>query len=302
VRIGAGDPGWQARGGLNRLHHDASPTRCVCHHRAMVPLRLTIDPGDYDDTDALNTIARMAGWWQLLVDQVDDHRLDALEVLHIDAAGALLAELHLTVGYAGLASNLDAAHRHLRSRAWTDGERRAVERFLRDGLGTIHSAGRLIHQGTRSERGVVTQLSRSHGGVPKVAVQQASVSRRGLVGDRQRTRIHHGRPWQALCLWSAEIIEELRREGHPIYPGATGENATIAGIDWAVVKPGMQIALGEAVAELSMWAEPCRHNAQWFTDGEFARIHADRGPVSRIYASVVRPGDVSQGDPVVLIP
>ena len=39
--------------------------------------------------------------------------------------------------------------------------------------------------------------------------------------------IFHGGPERALCLFSLERILELQAEGHPIFPGAAGENITI---------------------------------------------------------------------------
>jgi MOSC domain-containing protein YiiM len=41
--------------------------------------------------------------------------------------------------------------------------------------------------------------------------------------------------WQALCLWSADVIGEFARAGHAIRPGAAGENIIVTGIDWARV-------------------------------------------------------------------
>ena len=34
------------------------------------------------------------------------------------------------------------------------------------------------------------------------------------------------------------IAETLNAEGHPIYPGAAGENITVEGIDWSALRPG----------------------------------------------------------------
>jgi MOSC domain-containing protein YiiM len=157
-------------------------------------------------------------------------------------------------------------------------------------LGLVHEAGAALV--TVPGSGRVHQISTSGGGVPKRAVANAEIGWRGVVGDRQDSRQFHGRPWQALCLWSLEVIEAFAADGHPIFPGAAGENITIAGIDWATVHPGTQVQIGEVVAEISMWAEPCRQNAAWFRDGEFRLMHADRGPVSRAYATVLRPGSV----------
>jgi MOSC domain-containing protein YiiM len=151
--------------------------------------------------------------------------------------------------------------------------------------------------------GTVAQLNVSDGGVPKVPVAEVEVGYRGAADDRQATRRHHGRPWQALCLWSAEVIEDLQAEGHPISPGAAGENVTLAGIDWPSLRPGTQLRVGEVLAELSAWAEPCQKNAQWFVDGDFRRMQHQRHPgSSRVYAWVREPGRIRTGDAVVVEP
>ncbi len=146
----------------------------------------------------------------------------------------------------------------------------------------------------------VVQLSRSDGGVPKLAVEAVEVGWRGVVGDRQRTRVHHGRPWQALCLWSVEVIDALAAEGHPIGPGSAGENITLGGLDWAEVRPGARLQVGTVLCEVSAWALPCAKNAAWFLDGDVSRIHHERGPVSRAYATVLEPGTIRTGDRAVL--
>jgi len=166
--------------------------------------------------------------------------------------------------------------------------------------------GRGLHHlgaGARTETGVVAQLNVSHGGVPKTPVGEVEVGYRGAAGDRQATRRHHGRPWQALCLWSTEVIEGLQAEGHPISPGAAGENVTLAGVDWAGLRPGTQLRIGEVLAELSAWAAPCKQNARWFAERDFRRTDHERHPgSSRVYAWVREPGRIRAGDAVVVEP
>ncbi len=53
---------------------------------------------------------------------------------------------------------------------------------------------------------------------------------------------------------------------------------------------------------MSSYAVPCTHNARWFKDGNFEVMHHDRGPVSRVYATVLEPGSITTGDPAVLEP
>ena len=116
---------------------------------------------------------------------------------------------------------------------------------------------------------------------------RSDVDHRGIVGDRQGNRTHHGRPWQALCIWSIEVIEHLAREGHPIASGSAGENVTTTGLDWTTIRSGQRLRIGTALVETTTWAVPCRHNARWFSDGRFERIHHREGPVSRVYATVI---------------
>lgn len=150
--------------------------------------------------------------------------------------------------------------------------------------------------------GTVAQLNTSGGGVPKLPVPRVEVGWRGVEGDRQATRIHHGRPWQALCLWSADVIESLRAAGHPIAAGLAGENVTVTGLAWQHVRPGVRLRVGTVLCEVSAFALPCSSNAAWFLDGEFEVMHHSRGPVSRVYATVLEPGTIVVGDPAILEP
>ena len=170
------------------------------------------------------------------------------------------------------------------------------------GLRDVSDALRADGQMPASATGTVTQLSASNGGVPKLAVESAEVGFRGVVGDVQRMRIHHGRPWQALCIYADEVIDMLRDEGHPIGRGSVGENITVAGLDWSHVRPGVLLQIGGVLAHVQAYAEPCNTNARFFIGGDFNRMNAKVGPVSRVYATVLQPGHIATGDPVVLEP
>ena len=92
--------------------------------------------------------------------------------------------------------------------------------------------------------GVVSHLAVSDGGVPKRSVEEVEVGWRGVVGDRQAARQHHGRPWQALCLWSTEVIDDFVAQGDPLAPGLAGENITVTGLPWERVRPGVRLRVG----------------------------------------------------------
>lgn len=156
---------------------------------------------------------------------------------------------------------------------------------------------------SQQQRGTIVQINASDGGVPKLPIPQADVGERGITVDRQADLVHHGKPSQALCLFSLEVIEQLQAEGHPIAPGSTGENVTVSGLDWASLVPGTRLRLGDDVLiEITDYTTPCKVNAQWFSDGDFNRINVKRHPdSSRIYASVLATGVIRQGDPIVVV-
>lgn len=138
--------------------------------------------------------------------------------------------------------------------------------------------------------------------MPKLPVAEARLTVNGVAGDRQRNLEAHGGVDRAICLFSLEVIEALQAEGHSIRPGSSGENLTLAGLEWAVLKPGDRLRIGEVVRlEIVKYTEPCRFNAQWFLDGNFNRINQKKHPGwSRLYARVLAEGVVRPGDRVTV--
>ena len=251
-----------------------------------------VGPYRYTETDARRTLLPLGDWWDLLERGVDASSIaEQLHALATELAVHLQLPANTPLKALGIAA----------SKAPTDSLPFLVEVAL-DALTRAAETLRSNCQMPSRQHGTVAQLNASNGGVPKTAVESAAIDFTGLVGDRQRTRFHHGRPWQALCLWSSEVIASFAADGHPVFPGAAGENVTIAGIDWSVVRPGVRFRIGGALCEASLWALPCASNKPWFMGGEFQLMHHERGPVSRMYAAVLEPGPVAVGDDVVLEP
>lgn len=149
----------------------------------------------------------------------------------------------------------------------------------------------------------VVSVNVSPGGVPKHAVLQARLGTQGVEDDVQLDRRHHGGPGRAVSLFSLEVIEALRAEGHPIAPGTTGENLTISGLDWRAIVPGVVLSIGDAVLEVTNYADPCKTIRRSFVDERFVRISEKLHPgQSRVYARVVREAVVKAGDPVAVEP
>jgi MOSC domain-containing protein YiiM len=150
----------------------------------------------------------------------------------------------------------------------------------------------------------IVQISISPGGVPKTAIPTATVTPLGLVGDGHSNPKVHGGIERALCLWSQEVIDQLCQEGHHLAPGSAGENITIAGLDWAIVVPGLRLGLGDTVQlEIASYATPCRKNMRWFADRRYSRINQKHHPgVSRVYGRVLQTGAIATGDRVQVLP
>ncbi|MFN2129056.1 MAG: MOSC domain-containing protein [Anaerolineae bacterium] len=146
----------------------------------------------------------------------------------------------------------------------------------------------------------IFQINCSDGGVPKGPVREGQVTSLGLEGDRHNDTVHHGGPERALCLYALERIVDLQAEGHPIYPGSTGENVTLVGLDWAQVVPGTRLRLGDEVrVEITLYTTPCQKIAVSFAGGQIQRMSQDEHPGwSRVYARVLSPGTIRVGDAV----
>lgn len=225
----------------------------------------TVGPYRFSDQDARKTVANLDVIWDFLTD-----RRDAATIEHLKPSltGDLAADLPV---------------------AW-------------DALLAAGPALRAAGQLPARRQGEVVGLFRSDGGVPKSAVDTVEVDWSGVVGDRQANRTHHGRPWQALCIWSAEVIDAFRADGHPLAPGSAGENITVRGLAWDDVRPGVRLRIGSVLCEVSSYALPCSKNAAWFIGGEFPLMHHERGPVSRVYATVIEQGSIAVGDAAILEP
>lgn len=153
-----------------------------------------------------------------------------------------------------------------------------------------------MNDGARS--GQIFQLNISSGGVPKVPLQAATVTKLGLLGDAHNDTRNHGGPDAALCLYSLEGYLRLQAEGHPAYPGSLGENIVTARLDFSLLRPGDRLRLGRHVEiELTRFTTPCLKIANSFSDGKFERVFAAKHPgESRLYARVTRVGPLVPGD------
>jgi MOSC domain-containing protein YiiM len=147
--------------------------------------------------------------------------------------------------------------------------------------------------------GTIFMINVSNGGLPKRAVQDAMVTGLGILDDHQRASVHGG-PDKALCLYSLEKIQALQAEGHPIFPGAIGENLTLAGMDWSKLVPGIRLQLGQQVrVEITSYTVPCNSLVDYFIEADYSRVSQTHFPGwARLYARVLQPGRIRVGDAV----
>jgi MOSC domain-containing protein YiiM/SAM-dependent methyltransferase len=153
--------------------------------------------------------------------------------------------------------------------------------------------------------GLLLSVNTSPGGVPKRPIGAGRMRWRGVDGDgHDKPEPIHGTPAQAACLYSFEAIERVRADGHQAFPGAYGENLTIAGLDWAGLRHGdrLRIGGGGPLLLLTDYATPCDTQARWFVGGRYGRISNRKHPEdTRWYAAVLEEGPVAAGDDVRLI-
>ncbi len=149
----------------------------------------------------------------------------------------------------------------------------------------------------------IVQLNTSPGGVPKLPVAGASVELLGLGGDGHHYHSHGGRN-RAVVLFGLEQIERLRADGHPIAPGAIGENVTTAGLDYRTLRVGDRLRLGASVVlRLTGYADPCSKIAGAFADGDVSRVlEVKHRGMSRVTACVLTTGELTPGDPIEVLP
>ena len=145
-------------------------------------------------------------------------------------------------------------------------------------------------------------INTSRGGVPKHHLESARITLAGLDGDGHVYK-YHGGPDRAVCLFSLELIEALRAEGHPIFPGSTGENLTLTGGVWTDMIPGVILDIGTTRLMITSFTTPCKTIRESFTGHHISRISEKANPGwSRAYAKVLQPGVVSVGDAVRRVP
>jgi MOSC domain-containing protein YiiM len=159
-------------------------------------------------------------------------------------------------------------------------------------------------------RGIIVQVSASSGGLPKRAVAAGIVTALGIKGDLHAHPEIHGGPRQAILLASAEVIDELKARGYPLFYGALGENLTTRGIDVRKIRIGDRLRAGGATIEITKPRGPCSaldvYGTSLKTEIYDARVKAldPESPywgMSGWYAAVTEPGMVRPEDIIAVV-
>jgi MOSC domain-containing protein YiiM len=140
-------------------------------------------------------------------------------------------------------------------------------------------------------RATVVQINVSSGGMPKLPVLLARVTRDGVGGDWQKNRKYHGGPDRAVCLFSEELYGWLREQGIDLQNGSVGENFTTSGVDLMALGVGDRLRVGECLIEITDVRTPCRNLNQWHPD-LLSMMKGRSGWVAKVVEeAIVKPGD-----------
>ncbi len=139
----------------------------------------------------------------------------------------------------------------------------------------------------------VVSVNISPGGIPKRPVEAGQVTVKGIAGDGHDHE-KHDTPLQAISLLDLEDVEDLRAEGFDVYPGATGENLTVRGLDVDGLRVGDRLRLAGGVElEISKIRKPC-----YVLDAISPQLKEAIQDRCGCYARVIAPGEIRPGETI----
>ena len=137
--------------------------------------------------------------------------------------------------------------------------------------------------------------------VKRPATGPVAVGSTGLAGDEQADRVNHGGPYKAAYAYAREDAAFWEAEiGHPLEPGAFGENLTLTGVDVTGARIGERWRIGSAEFDISGPRVPCSKLGARMGDPLFPKRFVLAGRPGA-YLSVVAPGTLQPGDAVAVV-
>lgn len=136
-------------------------------------------------------------------------------------------------------------------------------------------------------------------GINKVPITgPVMVDAYGIVGDAICNGDHHGGEEQAIYIEGSETLDWWAEElGHPLEPGAFGENLVISGIDNRGIAVGDRFVAADVVLEVTSTRIPCATFAAKMGDPKFPRRYMKAGRAGA-YARVLAGGMLEAGQAV----
>jgi MOSC domain-containing protein YiiM len=148
----------------------------------------------------------------------------------------------------------------------------------------------------RGAEPIVVAVNISEGGIPKLPVKMGCVLSAGLAND-QHNHQKHNTPLQAISLLDEEDLDDLRQEGFDVFPGATGENITVRGLDVDELQIGDRLRFAGGVElELTKKRKPC-----YVLDSIDQRLKHAIVDRCGFLAKVIREGEIRAGERIQVI-
>ena len=140
---------------------------------------------------------------------------------------------------------------------------------------------------------IVVAVNISPGGVPKHQIEIGEVTSAGLVGDGH-DHAKHNTPMQAISLIDAQTLDDLRDQGFDVYPGATGENLTIRGLNVDALHIGDRLCFcGGVELEITKVRKPC-----YVLDAISPRLQGAITGRCGCYARIITAGRIRSGETI----
>lgn len=124
-------------------------------------------------------------------------------------------------------------------------------------------------------------------GTAKHEIEEAILAKDwGIRGDA-----HAGHWHRQVSMLSYEKIEEFRKKGADIEPGAFGENLIVSGYDFRNLAVGTRFQCGEAVLEMTQIGKECHNHCEIYK-----RMGECIMPREGVFAIVLHGGTIRKGD------